>query len=315
MGDAKTAKPKKDPVVSFFQDLAAGGTAGAVSKTLVAPIERVKLLLQVQDASTQIAADKKYKGIMDAFRRIPAEQGMVAFWRGNLANVIRYFPTQALNFAFKDKYKAIFVRHKPSENFWLFFLGNLASGGAAGATSLMFVYPLDFARTRLGADVGKGGERQFKGLNDCISSIYKKDGMRGLYGGFGVSVGGIIVYRAAFFGGFDTLKAILLPDPKKAAWWQTWIVAQIVTTIAGVVSYPFDTVRRRIMMQAGRAKDKIQYTSTLDCWRKIASQEGPRAFFKGALSNAIRGSGGAIVLVLYDEFQKFLGFEGGVGGE
>jgi solute carrier family 25 (adenine nucleotide translocator) protein 4/5/6/31 len=317
MGDVKKdAKPKKDPVVSFFTDLAAGGTAGAVSKTLVAPIERVKLLLQVQDASQQIAADKKYKGIMDAFRRIPAEQGMVAFWRGNLANVIRYFPTQALNFAFKDKYKALFVRHKPSENFWLFFIGNLASGGAAGATSLLFVYPLDFARTRLGADVGKSAaERQFKGLSDCITSIYKKDGARGLYQGFGVSVGGIIVYRAAFFGGFDTLKAILLPDPKKAAWWQTWIVAQIVTTIAGVVSYPFDTVRRRMMMQAGRSKDKIQYTSTLDCWKKIAQQEGPRAFFKGALSNAIRGSGGAIVLVLYDEFQKFLGFEGGVGGE
>jgi len=230
-----------------------------------------------------------------------------------LANVIRYFPTQALNFAFKDKYKKIFIRHNPKTDFWLFFVENLASGGAAGATSLMFVYPLDFARTRLGADVGKGADRQFTGLGDCLKKIYKQDGAKGLYQGFGVSVVGIIVYRAAFFGGYDTAKAVLLKDAKNAPFWQSWMIAQVVTTLAGVASYPFDTVRRRMMMQSGR-KD-ILYKNTLDCWVKIASKEGPRAFFKGALSNAIRGSGGAMVLVLYDEFQKLLGFEGGVGAE
>lgn len=315
-GKDKKSKPAlstKEQALKFVTDLAAGGTAGGISKTIVAPIERVKLLLQVQDASDQIAKDKRYKGIFDAFRRIPQEQGFLSLWRGNLANVIRYFPTQALNFAFKDKYKQIFVRHDPKTDFWKFFLGNLASGGAAGATSLLFVYPLDFARTRLAADVGKGDQRQFTGLGHCLKTIYKKDGARGLYQGFAVSVGGIIVYRAAFFGGFDTAKQVLLKDPKKAPIWQTWLIAQMVTTAAGVISYPFDTVRRRMMMQAGRGQ--ILYTSTFDCWKKIATNEGPRAFFKGALSNAIRGSGGAIVLVLYDEFQKYLGFEGGVGGE
>lgn len=147
-----------------------------------------------------------------------------------------------MNFAFKDKYKQIFVRHSPKTDFWKFFLGNLASGGAAGATSLLFVYPLDFARTRLAADVGKGASRQFTGLGNCISTIYKKDGARGLYQGFGVSVGGIIVYRAAFFGGFDTAKAMAFKDPKKAPLWASWLVAQCVTTAAGVISYPFDTV-------------------------------------------------------------------------
>jgi solute carrier family 25 (adenine nucleotide translocator) protein 4/5/6/31 len=301
----------QDQVIAFSKNLLAGGVAGGVSKTLVAPIERVKLLLQVQDASKQIAKDKQYKGIMDAFRRIPQEQGVMSLWRGNLANVIRYFPTQALNFAFKDRYKKIFVRHKPSENFTLFFLGNLASGGAAGATSLLFVYPLDFARTRLAADVGKGASREFSGLGDCISQIAKKDGVKGLYQGFGVSVFGIVVYRAAFFGCYDTFKSTLLPP--NPAIWQSWIIAQCVTIVAGLVSYPFDTVRRRMMMQAGRGE--VLYANTFDCWRKIATNEGPRAFFKGALSNAIRGSGGALVLVMYDEFQKLLGFEGGVGAE
>jgi solute carrier family 25 (adenine nucleotide translocator) protein 4/5/6/31 len=314
---AKSAAPKstEDQVKGFLLDLAAGGTAGGISKTVVAPIERVKLVLQTQDSNTQLAPEKRYKGIADAFRRIPAEQGFASLWRGNMANIIRYFPTQALNFAFKDKYKQLFVRHNPKTDFWKFFAGNLASGGAAGATSLLFVYPLDFARTRLGADVGKGDARQFTGLADCVSKIYKKDGVKGLYGGFGVSVVGIIVYRAAFFGGYDTAKSVFLKNPKSAPFWQNWMVAQVVTTIAGVVSYPFDTVRRRIMMQAGRKATEVQYTSTLDCWAKIAKNEGVGAFFKGALSNAIRGSGGAIVLVLYDEIQKMLGFEGGAGGE
>lgn len=175
------------------------------------------------------------------------------------------------------------------------------------------MYPLDFARTRLAADVGKGVNRQFTGLTNCISTVYKQSGMKGLYGGFGVSVGGIIVYRAAFFGGFDTAKGMLLKDPKNPPILLSWLIAQCVTTAAGVVSYPFDTVRRRIMMQAGR-KEKM-YTGTLDCWRKILVNEGPRAFFKGALSNALRGSGGALVLVLYDQFQKVMGIPGSAGAE
>src|SRR5271156_4039647 len=94
--------------------------------------------------------DRKYNGIIDCFRRTTASEGVLALWRGNLANVIRYFPTQALNFAFKDKYKQIFLSGVDKRTqFWRYFAGNLASGGAAGATSLCFVYPLDFARTRL----------------------------------------------------------------------------------------------------------------------------------------------------------------------
>ncbi|KAG9349582.1 hypothetical protein JZ751_028030 [Albula glossodonta] len=296
-----------DAAISFAKDFLAGGVAAAISKTAVAPIERVKLLLQVQHASKQISADKQYKGIIDCIVRIPKEQGFASFWRGNLANVIRYFPTQALNFAFKDKYKKIFLGGVDKHTqFWRYFAGNLASGGAAGATSLCFVYPLDFARTRLAADVGKAGAtREFNGLGDCLAKIFKSDGLRGLYQGFSVSVQGIIIYRAAYFGIYDTAKG-MLPDPKNTHIVVSWMIAQSVTAVAGVVSYPFDTVRRRMMMQSGRKGADIMYTGTLDCWRKIARDEGTNAFFKGALSNVLRGMGGAFVLVLYDEFKKYV---------
>ena len=250
--------------------------------------------------------DKRYKGIVDAFVRIPKEQGFISLWRGNSANVIRYFPTQALNFAFKDSYQKLFLKGVDKHTqFWRFFAGNLASGGAAGGTSLLFVYPLDFARTRLAADVGKGDDRRFKGLADCVVKIFKSDGLRGLYQGFFVSLQGIIVYRAAFFGGFDTAKGMLIKDPKNAPIWASWMIAQTVTTGAGIVSYPFDTVRRRLMMQSGEAGERM-YTGTVDAWVKIAKNEGPKAFFKGAFSNVLRGAGGAIVLVMYDEIKKFI---------
>lgn len=211
---------------------------------------------------------------------------------------------QALNFAFKDKYKQLFLSGVDKKQFWRYFAGNLASGGAAGATSLCFVYPLDFARTRLAADIGKSmQDRQFKGLGHCLTSIYKSDGLTGLYRGFSVSVQGIIIYRAAYFGFYDTAKG-MLPDNLRGNIIISWMVAQTVTTCSGIISYPFDTVRRRMMMQSGR-KD-VLYKNTLDCWRKIAQTEGGSAFFKGAFSNVLRGTGGALVLVLYDEIKKFI---------
>lgn len=280
--------------------------AGGVSKTVVAPIERVKLLLQTQDSNPRIKSGEipRYTGIVNCFRRVAAEQGVASFWRGNLANVVRYFPTQAFNFAFKDTIKNLFPRYNPHTDFWRFFATNMASGGLAGAGSLLIVYPLDFARTRLAADVGTGKTREFTGLVDCLSKVVKRGGPMALYQGFGVSVQGIIVYRGAYFGLYDTAKGVLFKDEKNAPLLAKWAVAQAVTAAAGVASYPFDTVRRRLMMQSGGA-EKV-YSGTADAWSKIYRQEGGKAFFKGAWSNVLRGAGGALVLVGYDELKKII---------
>eukprot|EP01088_Endostelium_zonatum_P000832 TRINITY_DN11088_c0_g1_i1.p1 TRINITY_DN11088_c0_g1~~TRINITY_DN11088_c0_g1_i1.p1 ORF type:complete len:325 (-),score=69.71 TRINITY_DN11088_c0_g1_i1:69-1043(-) len=291
---------------TFALDFTLGGVSAAISKTAVAPIERVKLLLQVQASNPQIKPEDRYTGIGNCFARVVKEQGFGSLWRGNLANVVRYFPTQALNFAFKDAIKSVFLTGVTPKEPLKFAAANIAAGSAAGAASLCFVYPLDFVRTRLGADVGKGANRQFNGLLHCLTSIYRSDGLIGLYRGFLVSIQGIVVYRGAFFGLFDTLKAYV---PKNLTGWQrigaTWGVAQTVTAVAGVLSYPFDTVRRRMMMQSGRKDKPKEYRNTLDCWYKIARNEGVGAFFRGALSNVLRGAGGAIVLVCYEEFQRY----------
>jgi len=204
-----------------------------------------------------------------------------------------------MNFAFKDHFKKWLCPFNAKEQPFMFFLGNMASGGAAGASSLLFVYPLDFARTRLAADVGKGkkgGEREFNGLNDCLKKIYLSDGPLGLYRGFLISVIGIIIYRASYFGMYDTGKEVILS--KDAHFVTKWMFAQVVTTVAGIASYPLDTVRRRLMMQSGRGD--LLYAGTIDCIKKIHANEGANAFFKGCLSNVLRGTGGALVLVFYD---------------
>ncbi|CAA3000950.1 ADP,ATP carrier, mitochondrial [Olea europaea subsp. europaea] len=206
--------PAEKGLASFGIDFLMGGVSAAVSKTAAAPIERVKLLIQNQDEMIKTGRlSEPYKGIGDCFKRTIKDEGFGSLWRGNTANVIRYFPTQALNFAFKDYFKRLFNFKKDRDGYWKWFAGNLASGGAAGASSLLFVYSLDYARTRLANDAKaakKGGERQFNGLIDVYRKTLKSDGIAGLYRGFNISCVGIIVYRGLYFGMYDSLKPVLL---------------------------------------------------------------------------------------------------------
>lgn len=116
----------------MLTDRTVGGVSAAVSKTAAAPIERVKLLIQNQDEMLKSGRlDRKYGGIGDCFKRTIADEGFVSLWRGNTANVIRYFPTQALNFAFRDTYKSMFAFKKERDGYGKWMAGNLASGGVS----------------------------------------------------------------------------------------------------------------------------------------------------------------------------------------
>merc|ERR1719183_1352395 len=297
-------------VVAFLKDFLAGGVAGAVAKTATAPIERVKLLIQTQDANPKIISGevKRYTGIVDCFTRVSAEQGFSAFWRGNTVNVIRYFPTQAFNFAFKDTIKGLFPKKNPKTEFAQFFAINIASGGLAGAGSLTIVYPLDYARTRLASDVGSGNP-QFSGLGDCLAKTMKQGGFFSMYAGFGVSVVGIVAYRGPYFGVFDTLKELnpWKKDKGIVGLTSKFAIAQLTAIIAGFISYPFDTVRRRLQMQAEKPKEQWLYSGTADCAVKIVKDEGIGAMFKGFAANVLRTLGGALVLVGYDEIKRIIG--------
>lgn len=286
--------------LNFFEEFMLSGVAAGVSKTAAAPIERIKLLVQNQDEMIkQGRLDTPYKGVMDCTMRTFRNEGVLPFWRGNLANCIRYFPTQALNFAFKDSIKKLF-NPKKTDSYGVKFSKNIASGGAAGAMSLCFVYSLDYARTRLANDAkGKGGgERQFNGLVDVYRKTLKSDGIQGLYRGFVISCVGIVVYRGFYFGLYDTLKPILLGDD--ASLFVSFLLGWVVTVSAGLLSYPIDTIRRRMMMTSGQA---VKYKGSIDCGLTIMRTEGFMSLMKGAGANVLRGVAGAGVLAGFDSFK------------
>ncbi|KAG5579174.1 hypothetical protein H5410_049801, partial [Solanum commersonii] len=233
----------------------------------------------------------KCQGITDCFTRTIKDEGVLSLWRGNTANVIRYFPTQALNFAFRDHFKRMFNFNKERDGYWKWFGGNLASGGAAGASSLLFVYSLDYARTRLTNDAKaakKGGERQFNGLLDVYRKTIKSDGIPGLYRGFTISCVGIVVYRGLYFGVYDSLKPVVLVGNLQRL------------------------TRRRMMMTSGEA---VKYKGSLDAFSQIMKKEGTKSLFKGTEANIVRAVAGAGVLARYDILQLvFFGTIYGSGG-
>jgi len=287
---------------NFYQDFLFGSISASISKTIIAPLERVKLLLQLQDASTQISAEKKYRGIIDCFVRVNREQGVASFWRGNWANVVRYFPTTAFTFATKDWFKRTFLSLDANAPKWKAVLANMLAGGFAGAAATIVSYPLDYARTRLAADIGKAAnDRLYQGMMDCMQKTYKTDGMVGLYRGVMISVPGFMVYRASYFGLYDSIKELLKEKNITLGFFPKFVIAQLITSFSGTLYYPFDTVRRRMMMQSGRSD--VLYSGTLDCIRKIHAEEGVVAFFKGGFTNVLRSTGGALVLILYDVFK------------
>jgi len=291
---------KKKTPLSPIENFALSGAAAVISKTVAAPIERVKLMIQNQDEMIKVGALKEpYKGPIDCFRRVISEEGVMPLWRGNAANCLRYFPTQALNFMFKERIKQQFKISK-DDGYGAKLAKNVAAGGSAGALSLMFVYSLDYARTRLANDLKSvkkgGGDRQYSGLVDVYRQTLKTDGLAGLYRGFVISCVGIIVYRGFYFGLFDTIRPML---PENAPFVLTFSVGYAVTVSAGLLSYPIDTIRRRMMMTSGQA---VKYSGSLDAARQILVNEGFMSFMKGAGANILRGMAGAGTLAGFDVF-------------
>jgi len=177
-----------------------------MGKTGMAPIERVKLLLQTQDSNPKIISgeEPRYTGIGDCFKRVHAEQGMNAFWRGNLVNCIRYAPQQGSALAFNDVIKRASPKYSPKTDYWKDFGVKLMAGGAAGGVANVVCYPFDFARTRLASDVGSG-KKSFNGIVDCIMKTVKQGGVTGLYRGSAVTVAGAFVYRGGQLGLFGQI--------------------------------------------------------------------------------------------------------------
>lgn len=303
--------PKKQRTgIDFWKDMALGGSIGAVSKTIMSPVERVKILMQTMDSNPKVISGevKPYTGVMDCFRRVSAEQGVAAFWRGNLVNCLRYAPQQGSALAFNDFFKNLFPKYDKNEESAKYFGANLLAGGLGGGTAMVICYPLDYARTRLASDL-TAGEGQFNGIMDCLTKTVKQQGVMGLYRGTAVSIAGAFVYRAGQLGLFGSVMGFnpYKEDKGIKGLASAIVIGTLARTVILPLNYPFDTVRRRMMLESDLPKAERQYKSGVDCARKVFAAEGMAGMYKGAFPEIFRGFGGVMVIVLYDRLKNYLG--------
>ncbi|CAD8101538.1 unnamed protein product [Paramecium primaurelia] len=277
----------------FLRDFFIGGVSASISKSAVIPFQTIKLFYEPKD-----------NGLLGCFIRVCKQEPISAFWRGSLTILTMYAPNKALNFAFNDFYKTLFCSYYSKEQKYLFFLGNMLSGGSAGGTSLLLIYPLDFARNRQDTAISKKIGWQFKSVIDCSKKVYKQEGLLALYKGFGISALRIIAYRSVYFGFYETAKETIFKDRMMSNFVSKFIVAYSISSTAAIISSPLDTIRRRMMMQL--RSPQLNYKNSIDCTVQILNKEGFKSFFKGAFNYPQRESSSALCLVLYDQIYQFI---------
>ena len=162
-------------------------------------------------------------------------------------------------------------------------------------------------------DVGSSREarRYPRGMRDVLCITLKTDGIRGIYQGYGIALAGVVLYRALHLGGYDACKTEIAhwrrgSENTELTLAERFYAAQFVSIVAGTICYPIDSVRRRLMMQAGLPMDQRRYRNSIDCFLKVWKVERIRGFYLGIGPNLIRSFGGSVLLVGYDVFKGMI---------
>jgi len=207
----------------------------------------------------------------------------LAFWGGNFANVVRIIPNKGILFMCNEAFGRFLST--PGEN--LTDMQRLLAGSLSGATLITVTYPLDITQTRLATST----KSQYKGIIDCMTSTVRLEGLRGLYKGYVASVIGVSPYTGAQFYSYEKFKGFLQNKDGKTTLGNKLIAGAAAGAFAQTITYPLDTVRRRIQVQGGKADGHyLHYRGTLDCIVKIGQKEGLAGFYRGALVNIIRAA-------------------------
>ncbi|KAI5078293.1 hypothetical protein GOP47_0005964 [Adiantum capillus-veneris] len=285
---------------TFMKELIAGGAAGGFAKTVVAPLERTKILYQTQHTTFQSL------GVVRSLRFIQEKEGLLGFYRGNGASVARVVPYAALHFMTYEQYRRFIADHWPS---WApaSAVVDLLAGSLAGGTAVLCTYPLDLARTTLAYQVrdSKTGYIAYKGIGDVFYRVFKGAGFRGLYKGIGPTLYGILPYAGLKFFVYERLKSCLSEDQQNSVSMKLACGAT-----AGMVgqtfTYPLDVVRRQMQVQAVGLSDQA-YKGTIDGLVSIAQTHGVKQLFAGLSINYIKlVPSVAIGFATYDSLKSWL---------
>jgi solute carrier family 25 (mitochondrial adenine nucleotide translocator), member 4/5/6/31 len=304
----------------------------------------MKILMQTQSTSRQLVGGN-FPTNMSPLRRATLtlqQQGFWSLWRGNLANVIRYFPNQSLSLAVKDRLRDLFVgsSSKQDKDLSRMFYGSLAAGGIAGGICLAGTYPLDLVRTIQAGDVSNTSFSSTKtstavssskqGIIQSLKTVYMQGyttvglhgnqlvlekhsalqrhmhGIAALYRGFNVSVVLVVLYKGLHLGGYDIAKDLYsraYGDKHPTNTMLSFGFAWAWSLIVGSTCYPFDTMRRRLMCGLRDADGQLVYRNAFHCFQKMVKEEGVGSLYRGVGVNVLRSIGGAITLVAYDKLK------------
>lgn len=257
----------------------AGGTAGCLAKSVVAPLDRVKILFQTNNAHYP------YTGVFSTIRRVAQSEGTRDLWKGNSATLIRVFPYAAIQWASYEQYKKLFLEDKRSNE--PHTLLHALCGSLAGATATSFTYPLDLLRARLASEVRT---RRYRNVFHGFSVMYRQEGPGSLFRGMQPTLQGIVPYAGVNFGAYETFKFY---SPKNESGEVAPLTKLLLGGLAGAVgqtvSYPWDVIRRRMQtMGFAPGTPQVNYTGSLSTMKHIIEAEGWRALYKGISINFLK---------------------------
>lgn len=269
---------------------AAGAMAGAAAKTVTAPLDRIKLIMQTHGLRAGEESAKKAIGFIEAVTSIGKAEGIKGYWKGNLPQVIRIIPYSAVQLFAYETYKKIFTG-KDGE---LSVIGRLAAGACAGMTSTFVTYPLDVLRLRLAVEPG------YKTMTEVALNMLKEEGIASFYNGLGPSLIGIAPYIAVNFCVFDLVKKSLPEKYQKST--QTSLVTGLISaTVATLTCYPLDTVRRQMQMKG------TPYKTVLDAFLGILARDGAVGLYRGFVPNALKTlPNSSIRLTTFDTVKRLI---------
>ena len=270
----------------------AGGTAGALAKTCTAPLDRLKIIMQISSANQQTAAAKAAAsgGLIPAFIAIGKSEGIKGYWKGNVPQVIRILPYSTAMLNSYEFYKQQFGGDQYRETGKLPVSSRLMSGALAACTATLVTYPLDIIRLRLSVDPN------MTTMTQVCKAIIKEEGAKAFFKGLPATCLSISPYSALNFCMFDLIKKAI-PGEETA---QTVATASFIATmLASGTCYPLDTIRRQMQLKSS------SYANVFDAGKAILARDGVGGMFRGFVPNVIKNAPNkSVQLTTFDMFKR-----------
>ncbi|KAI9261601.1 mitochondrial carrier domain-containing protein [Phascolomyces articulosus] len=288
-----------------YKYLAAGGIAGAVSRTCTAPFDRLKVYLITQTSPRpshmkSIAVNESSSSIVNAVKSIYGQGGFRAFFVGNGLNVMKIIPESAIKFYVFETAKTLLAQFTGVEDKNAIPVGaRFVAGGMAGLCSQFCIYPVETLKTRImSTKIGVNNPAtavQAQGRSfvlDTIKSMYKSQGIRAFWPGLTLGLIGVFPYQALDMGIYETLKVTYLrymngqEEKRKSSndllpnVLVLWACGMVSGSIGATTVYPLNLVRTRLQAQ-GTPGHPHHYSSAWDAARKTFQADGVKGFYKG----------------------------------